>query len=317
MRITLRNFPVEEFLWGVGAATLAVVVATMLAGRWAEPGGDERYRAALPGLLVAVAALGAIARTWPVTVATVLGLAGVTVVAAWLTRGPSPGIAWLAGVVAMIPPAYLLASDASSTAWVRGLVVAGLVAGAPAAGWTDVEYGPTGVTPVLYAIAAAGVFAAVPDTEQAAALLGASLPLALCGWPLGRARLGAPGAAAATALLIWVAAVGGRGREPSVVGAVGCLGLLVTLAAGQWLAARTGRLRTVRRPGRQALALVVVQLAIVMVASRVAGPSADIGIAAVVTAATLLAALAASVLLAARSPGEGSADRLRTHRPSR
>jgi hypothetical protein len=41
---------------------------------------------------------------------------------------------------------------------------------------------------------------------------------------------------------------------------------------------------------------------VVVLASRVAGVSADLDIASAVTAAVLLAALAASVLLAARSP---------------
>ncbi|HET8621191.1 MAG TPA: hypothetical protein VFM27_19625 [Acidimicrobiales bacterium] len=306
VRITLRDFPVEELLWGLGLATLALVVAAFLtrgrAGPWGEPDDRERYRVAVPGLLVTAAALGAVGRTWPVTASTVVGLAGVTVPAVWLTRRPRGGTAWLAGLGVMVPPAYLLAADASSTAWVRGLLVAGLVAGVPAASRTDVGYGPVGLTPVLYAVSAAGVFAAVPDTEQAAALLGASVPLAVRGWPLGRGRLGPPGAGAAAALLLWVAAVGGRGREPSIVGAVGCLGLLLTLPAGQWLAGRAGRLRAAGRSRRHVLPLVLVHLVAVAVASRVAGVSSDLRFASVVTAAILLVALAASVLLAARSP---------------
>ena len=299
MHVTLRNFPVEQFLWGLGSATLALVVATILTG-----GRAARPRVAVPGLLTVAAALGAVGRTWPVTASTVLGLAGVTLPAMWLwlTRRPPAGTGWLAALGAMVPPAYLLAADASSTAWVRGLLVAALVVGVPAASRTDVEHGPAGLTPVLYAISAAGVFAAVPDTEQAATLLGASVPLALRGWPLGDGRLGPPGAGAASALLIWVAAVGGRGREPSIVGAIGCLGLLVTLPAGRWLAGRTARLRTARRARRPVLEIVLVQLVVVALASRVAGVSADLGVACAVTAAVVLAALAASVLLAARSP---------------
>jgi len=299
VRLTLRDFPAEQFLWGLGAATLALVVATILTRERAA-----RPRAAVPGLLTAAAALGAVARTWPVTASTLLGLAGVTLPALglWLARRPPAGTTWLAALGSTVPPAYLLAADASPTAWVRGLLVAALVAGVPAASRTDVEYGPAGLTPVLYAISAAGVFAAVPDTEQAATLLGASLPLALRGWPLGDGRLGPPGAGAATALLIWVAAVGGRGREPSIVGAAGCLGLLVTLPAGRWLVGRTAHLRTFRGPRQPVLTIVLVQLVVVALASRVAGVSADLAFASAVTAAVLLAALAASVLLAARSP---------------
>jgi hypothetical protein len=317
VRVSLHNFPVEEFLWGVGAATLALVAAALLAAGWGGPDDRERVRAAAPGLLVTVAALGAVGRTWPVTASTVLGLAGITVVGLWLAWRPPHGLAWLSGAAALVLPAYLLAADASSTTWVRGFLVAAVVAGVPPAGRTEAEYGPVGVTPALYAVSAAGVFVSVPDTEQAAALLGASLPLAVCGWPLGRARLGAPGAPAATALLIWVVAVGGRGREPAIVGAVGCLGLLVTLPAGRWLAGRTDRRpAALRRPGAHALALVLVQLAVVTLAARVAGVSADLAVAAVVTAVTLLGALVASVLLAAASPGEQPAGGRRAGRPS-
>jgi len=299
VRLTLRDFPAEQFLWGLGAATFALVMAMIL-----THGRAPRTRAAVPGLLVVAAALGAVGRTWPVTASTVLGLAGVTLPALglWLARRPPAGTTGLVALGATVASACLLAADASPTAWVRGFLVAALVVSVPAAGRTDVEHGPGGLTPLLYAISAAGVFAAVPDTEQAAALLGASVPLAVRGWPFGDGRLGPPGAGAATALLIWVAAVGGRGREPSIVGAVGCLGLLVTLPAGRWLAGRTGRLRTALRPRRPVVPIVLVQLGVVALASRVAGVSADLAFASAVTAAVLLAALAASVLLAARPP---------------
>jgi hypothetical protein len=62
----------------------------------------------------------------------------------------------------MVVPAYLLAADASSTAWVRGFLVAGLVAAVPAACRTDADYGPTGVTPVLYALAGNPTVAMAP-----------------------------------------------------------------------------------------------------------------------------------------------------------
>jgi hypothetical protein len=200
----------------------------------------------------------------------------------------------------MAPFAYVLAADASSTGWVRGLMVAGVVVGAPAACRTDVDYGPIGLTPVLYSIAAAGVFAAVPDTEQAATLLGASVPAALAGWPLGHTRLGPAGAGAAAALLVWVSAVGGRGREPAIVGAVACLGLLLALPAGRWIAARPGHRRAGDRPPQlMVAAIVVVHLAVVGVASRVAGVSADLAFASAVATAALAVALAASVLVAA------------------
>jgi hypothetical protein len=134
----------------------------------------------------------------------------------------------------------------------------------------------------------------VPNTEAAAALLGAYLPSALAGWPLGRARLGRVGAASATALLVWVAGVGALGREVAIVGAVACLGLLVTLPGGRWLA---GRPRWGHRLITGPLLVLVVHTAVVTVASRIAGTSDELRVA--VPAATLatVVAVAASALL--------------------
>ena len=170
-----------------------------------ETNDCERYRVAVPGLAVTAAALGAVGRTWPVTASRCWDWP-LSPCRRCGSRRPRGGPAWLAGLGVMVAPAYLLAADASPTAWVRGLLVAALVAGVPRQPDRR-RYGPTGLTPVLCAVTAAGVFAAVPDTEQAAALLGASLPLALR-LAAGRGRLGPPGAGAATALLVWVAAVG-------------------------------------------------------------------------------------------------------------
>jgi hypothetical protein len=290
---TLRNCPIEEFLWGLGAGVLALLAAAVESRRRAD-------HALVVGLVTAAAALGAISRTWSVVPAALLGLAGVAAALAWLDRRRLPtGPSLRTAAVLMTPFAAVLAVDASSTGWVRGLVGASVVLGAVAASRTDAAWGETGVPPTLYAITAAGVFAAVPDTEQAATLLGASVPLALCGWPLGHARLGTAGAGTATALFVWVAAVGGRGREPSIVGAVACLGLLVTLPAGRWLAGRARHPGAVCRSRHGAFLLVGAQLALVAVASRVAGVATDLEVAAPVAAGTLLAALVASALLSA------------------
>lgn len=290
---TLRNFPVEEFLWGLGAAVLALLAAAVESRRHADHALDA-------GLVTMAAALGAISRTWSVVPAALLGLGGVAAALAWLDRRrQATGRALLTAAVLMTPFVAVLAVDVSSTWWVRGFVGASVVLGAIAASRTDAAWGDTGVPPALYAITAAGVFAAVPDTEQAATLLGASVPLAMCGWPLGHARLGPIGAGAATALLVWVAAVGGRGREPSIVGAVACLGLLVTLPADRWLAGRAGRPPAVCHRRHAAVLLVGVHLAVVAVASRVAGVATDLDVAVPVAAGTLLAALAAGTWLSA------------------
>ena len=289
--MSLRNFPLDEFVSGLAAGALALCAATVQSRRHA-------HRNPLAGLVMTAAAVVAISRTWSVVPGVLLGLGGVAVTLVWLDRRrPRGGPSFTTAAVLVTPFAAVLAVDASPTGWVRGLVGAAVVLGAPAAARTEAGWGDAGLPPVLYAITAAGVFAAVPDTEQAALLLGASLPLGLAGWPLGHVRLGPAGAGAAVALLVWVAAVGGRGREPSIVGAVACLGLLVTLPAGGWRARRTGRRGAVGHPHRVAVLVVAVHLAVVAVASRVAGIASDLEVAAPVAAATVLAALAAGAWL--------------------
>jgi hypothetical protein len=289
--LNLRNFPLDELISGLATGALALLAATVQSRRHA-------HHVPVAGLVMTAAALVAVSRTWSVVPGASVGLGGVALTLAWLDRRrPRCGPSFTAGAVLIAPFAAVLAVDASPTGWVRGLVGAAIVLGATAASQTEAAWGDAGLPPVLYAITAAGVFAAVPDTEQAAVLLGASVPLALAGWPLAHVRLGPAGAGAAVALLVWVAAVGGRGREPSIVGAVACLGLLVTLPAGRWRARRIGLVGAVGRSEYVAIPVVGAHLAIVAVASRVAGISSDLDVAATVAAATALAALAAGAWL--------------------
>jgi hypothetical protein len=287
--LNLRNFPLDELVSGLAAGALALVAATVQSRRHSHP-------VPVAGLVMTAAALVAVSRTWSVVPGALLGLVGLAVTLSWLDRSrPHCAPSFALAVVLVAPFAAVLAVDASPTGWVRGLVGVAVVLGAPAASRTEAAWGDAGLPPVLYAITAAGVFAAVPDTEQAAVLLGASVPLGLAGWPLGHVRLGPAGAGAAVGLLVWVAAVGGRGREPSIVGAVACLGLLATLPVGGWRARRTGRTGAV--PQHVAVLVVGVHLAVVAGASRVAGTSSDLDVAAPVAAATVAAALAAGAWL--------------------
>jgi hypothetical protein len=249
---------------------------------------------------MAAAALWVIGQWRAPTPAMLVGLAGVAgIAAASRLRGwPQPA---LTAPLAAVPFAGLLAHapGVPSTGWVRALVVGGVAVGAMAAARTDASWGATGITPVLYVITAFGVFAAVPDTEEAAVLLGASVPAALCGWPLGRARLGPAGAAGVAALMVWVSAVGGRGRLPSIVGAVACLGLLATLPFGRWLADRwLGRTGCAGDPAVPPPVLVLAaQAATVAVASRVAGITSELRVAVPTAVGITIAALAASTWL--------------------
>jgi hypothetical protein len=293
----VADYPIAEFLRGLAAGGVAAGMALIVAvaGRL-RPGG---YLAPIVGLPMTVAALVAIGPSRSPTAGVVIGLVGVTAATAppWSAVGRRMPV--VSSLLLAVPFAWLLAIDASPVGWVRAVVLVGATVGAVVAAHTDAEWGPTGITPALYAVSAAGVFAAVPNTKAAAALLGVSVPAAAAGWPVGRARLGRAGAAGAAALLVWVAAVGSVGREPAIVGAVACLGLVVTLPVGRWLAASCTPPR--RRARVQltggALSALAAHTGVVALASRVAGISSELRVAAPVAGATMLAALVISTVL--------------------
>jgi hypothetical protein len=250
-----------------------------------------------------------------------IGIAGVAaIVGVASSRTPVLAIA-----IGTTPCAYLIAHDVSPMNWVRLVVFLAASLGSVAAARVDDAWGDTGVTPALFAIAAFGVFAAVPDVEEAATMLGAAVPIALLGWPFRLATLGRAGSAGATALLAWVVATGGRGRTPSVAGGLACLGLLVWLAFGQGMREHVRPTAKRRAAGPPLLALVLIaQGGIVFSASRVAGVSKDLGFAVVVAVASSAFALVAAGVIGSPATGvaggEASAlggDALRSHRTDR
>ena len=256
-------------------ALLAVGLAARLAGRSGRDG-----RALSGGIALTVAALLAISRERAVPVEVLVAVAGIGAAGAGLGSRPR----WLLRGALAAPFATLLAVDSSPTAWTR--VAVGLAATLVALSAADLDrrLGWGMLTPVLYAMSVAGVFVAVPDTEEAAALLGAALPLAVLAWRVPWARLGSAGAASATALLIWTTAVGGRGRPPSIVGGLACLGLLAVVPLLDLLLGR-GRFRS-PSPTRA----VLVHGVPVLVAARIAGISPHMDVA--VTFALLSVAIA-------------------------
>lgn len=306
----MADYPVEEFLRGLTAGVAAVgatLIGAAVAGRLRSGG----YLAPIVGLPLAVAALVAIGPSRPPAAGVLIGLIGVTAAATAVPWSPvGRRMPVVSPLLLAAPFAWLLAIDASQVGWVRAVVMVGATVGPVAATHTDVEWGPTGITPALYAVSAAGVFAAVPNTKAAAALLGVSVPAAAAGWPLGRARLGRAGAAGAAALLVWVAGVGSLGREPAILGAVACLGLLVTLPAGRWLAAScTPRRRPSRlQPNAGALSALAAHTAVVAMASRVAGISSELRVAAPAASVAMLAALVVSTMLQ-RGPASAAVPR--------
>jgi hypothetical protein len=186
----------------LGLAGIAVVLATLFGLERLEALADDEQL--LVGLLVlAAGALLAGRLPWPLAL----------------------------GVVAAIPGAALVASTSDvadiDLDWVRALTFVTTAGGAALVADFDRYNARAGLAPVLLPVTALGMYTTVPDTEQAAVLVGATLPLALLGWPKPLAALGAPGAAATVGLVVWTASVGGRGRPGAIVGAMACLGVML------------------------------------------------------------------------------------------
>jgi hypothetical protein len=78
----------------------------------------------------------------------------------------------------------------------------------------DARWSSPPLGPALIVVSLAGVFITVPETKEALPVLGAALSLLLIGWPVNLASLGAGGSFAATGLLAWTTAQGGRSETP-------------------------------------------------------------------------------------------------------
>jgi hypothetical protein len=157
--------------------------------------------------------------------------------------------------LAFVPGAAVLVTFAApgTTGWARGLAFLAVLVGGPTTTAVDRRL-PT-VTFALLAVSALGVYATVPDTEQAHALVGGLLPVAAVAFVASRSPEPV-GPSVSASLLAWVALVGGVGRPGAVVGAVGCLGVFA-------LGPLSRRANAVR--------VAVVHVVVVALASRVAG----------------------------------------------
>jgi hypothetical protein len=184
-----------------------------------------------------------------------------------------------------------------------------VVAGALLADF-DRRWRAHGLAPPLLAVTAAGIYATVPDVEAALVVLGATLPVALLGWP-GRWRrgtaaaaspppsLGVVGALAVAGLLAWTVAAGGAGRPGSVVGGSLCLGVLAVEPLARLVEPRR---RSALLRGPVGLTALGAHLVLVAVAARVVGRAETVVAALPAAGLTLAAALA--VALAAATAGE-------------
>jgi hypothetical protein len=246
----------------LGAFALALVVAAAFLGR--RPGLPVAGVAGAAAMYLAVEQSGDLRRGFPVPGALPLGivLAGVGAeLAARRTRRPVPV------ALAALPGAVVTAGAlVGLETWVRVLVAGfGAIGGALVADVDARDH--AGITPVLWLVTVAGVYWTVPDTEAARAVFGATLPLAVVGWPLRIGRFGPGGAVALACALGWVIGQGGAGRPGAVVGGVATVGVFALEPVARHL---LGRHRTEMHPLSDAY-VVVVHCACVAAASRWAG----------------------------------------------
>jgi uncharacterized membrane protein YeaQ/YmgE (transglycosylase-associated protein family) len=277
-------------LWfGVAAAIALLLVGLAASTR------RKRRPLLLGGVVIAAGGLWSIADSHQVPAAVVLGVIGVGAAGGlthvrWISRRWSFALA--------VPLAALIGfwGELVTDRWVQLLVTFAASVGALLTAEFDHSWRAAAPGLTLLGVSALGVYAAVPDTEVVAAVVGVSLPLLVLGWPVRLATLGRGGAAAAVALLVWAGAVGGEGRPASIIAVVTCLGLLVGSPVGQLLLPRVGD--RFRRGSRGALTLSLVgsHVVIVLVASRVGGQLSSPLAAAVVGTFVVLAAVLVGAL---------------------
>jgi hypothetical protein len=151
-------------------------------------------------------------------------------VGGWMARPPGGSarapFGWIliaAGAITMV-----LRGGFADIGWLAVLApIVTILIGAALAAWA--KRLPQDVLGIMVAISAFGIWATVPETETARALLGASIPLAVATLPPIRARLGYSGAFALAGLLVWVVATGGEARSASIVGGWACIGAIAVL----------------------------------------------------------------------------------------
>jgi hypothetical protein len=287
---TIEVLTGPAFFTGIIAGATALVIGWLAYLLFNE--GKRPSRAG--GLVLTVAAVAAIAVVDQIPSGAVLGIAFLAV-AGWL---PLPVIF---SPLLALPGAMLLAFDGGITSadWVPWFIIVAIVLAAPLVASFDRAYAPTGIPFPMYALAVVGLFFTVPDTEVAVVLLGTALAGTFLGWPKPLFALGRGGAFALVGLFVWVAGTGGSARPVTVIVAVACLGLLVAEPVGRWLSQPLGTVLSNRTI--DPIVVLVAQLAIVFLLSRVITHLADAWATAAAAAAVLgVTALAAA--FATRTP---------------
>jgi hypothetical protein len=210
-----------DFLAGIvaGFAGLALLLLTP---------GPRRETVADWGLILSAGILLVVNLAITRRLGLVAGI-GLLATGGWiLTRAESvlKAVGWL--VVALGAAVVVTRGGLTEQVWVRGLTaIVILAAGAALTAWA--RRLPQHLIGPMMAVSAFGIWATVPETEMARAMLGVAIPMALATVRPTEARLFPAGALAVSGLLAWVAASGGEARPASIIGGWACLGLLIIL----------------------------------------------------------------------------------------
>lgn len=228
----------------------------------------------LPGLAgLAVAGAATLALWWEGQAAGGLAL-GLVLLAGGGLIATATNAGWLARAAVALPGAAVLAMHAAvpHDAWVRPLVLFGIVAGGTLVADFDRRWQHFGYGPIMAAGTALGVYVTVPETQHAIVLLGAALPAVLLAWPRPLARLGSAGSLTLIGIVLWVSAVDGAARPTAIVGGAACLGLLLLEPTVHAIKGRRPVDVTEPAPAwRAATPVVALHAALVLIASRGAG----------------------------------------------
>lgn len=211
----------------------------------------------------------------------------------------------LTGAATALPGAVILSTAPGvPTDWTRILIIVTVCVGGTAMADVDRRFRNTGLGPVLLALTIAGAYATVPETRRTLVLVGAALPLPLLGWPAPLASLGRAGCYPAVGLLMWCVALDGPFRQGSLIGAAACLGLFLVEPVAHRLAGRRSPIKGIPDEPRWLWVIVVAagHLALVYVASRVAGLRDTAGEAGAIALVAAGAAVVALYALAQRAP---------------
>lgn len=297
----------SDFRAGLAAGAVALLVTVVAALIARRIGRSDPGPLPIAGIVLVAAALVAVGRaSESVTVGgrLVAGLVLLAIGPLLATLRPSR----VTQVLALVPGAVLVASAAgleNDVGWVPAGVFVAIILGGLLVADFDRVNSRSGLGPVLVAVSTLAMYTSLPDTEEIAAVLGAALPLALLGMPRVVASLGRAGACSTIGLLMWVAAVDGRARPGSVVGAMACLGVLVVEPLVRRVAPARWRARPPSAMSLRAILMVLLQFGVVAATSRVAGLETSAFAAGALSAIALtLAAVALAILLRPWGPGD-------------